>query len=272
MKLIDSHCHLDFDPLRQNISEFIRRAKKAGVEKIINVGASLSSSRSSVELTCEYPNVWASVGLHPHEAETIFDLESKLESLEELALNEKVIAIGEIGLDFFDPSGNGQVSTEIKKKQSKLFVCQLNLAKKIKKPIIVHVREAWDDAYEILQDFVIQNQGQVNCPGVLHCFTGGPEEAKKFLALGFYIGLTGFVTFNQSKFDPVRKAVKIIPLDKILIETDAPFLAPEPFRGKVNEPSFLINIAQRVAEIKNVSLLELVKNTTQNTEKLFNIN
>lgn len=272
MKLIDSHCHLDFDPLRQNVSEFIRRAQKADVEKIINVGASLSSSRSSVELACEYPNVWASVGLHPHEAETLFDLESKLESLEGLALNEKVIAIGEIGLDFFDPSVNGQVPAEIKKKQRELFVNQLNLAKKIKKPVIVHVRDAWDDAYEILQDFTIQNQGPKNGPGVLHCFTGGPEEAKRFLALGFYIGLTGFVTFNQSKFDLIREAVKIIPLNKILIETDAPFLAPEPFRGKANEPSFLINIAQKIAEIKRVPLSELTKNTTQNTEKLFNIN
>jgi TatD DNase family protein len=264
MKYFDSHCHLDMEPLAAENSQAIERAFGAGVTGMINVGASLRGSRASVDLAQNYPNIWASVGLHPHDAEAIIDLDSTLEELEQLASNESVVAIGEIGLDYFYLESNDLIP-----KQKELFSAQLELAKRLDKPIIIHIRDAWDDAFEIIRKSKIENRK--SGPGVVHCFTGGAAEATKSLELGLMVGFTGFVTFEQSKFDHIREAVRIVPIEKMLIETDAPFLAPEPHRGRTNEPAYVVEVAKKIAELKGISLEEVAEKTQANAKKLFNI-
>lgn len=272
MKYIDTHCHLDMQPLATSQEEIIERAYKAEVEKMINVGSSVRGSKASIELAHNYPNIWATVGLHPHDAEAIVNFDSAMEEIRELASNDKVVAIGEIGLDYFDQASAGResVSDEIKKSQLKLFKAQLDIAKDLKKPVILHIRDAWEETYQIINNYKLKIT-DFNEIGVVHCFTGNAEQAQKFLDLSFYIGFTGFVTFEQAKFKSIREAAKIVPLDKILIETDAPFLAPEPYRGKTNEPSYVVEVAKKIAEIKNLPLEKVAETTTQNAKKVFNI-
>lgn len=255
----DSHCHLDFEPLKEEAGQVIERAYRAGVAGMINVGSSMRGSRFSVEIANAYPNIWASVGLHPHDAETIMDLDVVIEELEALAENDKVVAIGEIGLDYFYLD-----SKELIPKQKELFVAQLELAKKLGKPIIIHTRDADEDMLEILGKYK-------ELSGVVHCFTGSPEFVQKLLALGYCIGFTGFVTFDQDKFNHIRESVKVVPMERLLIETDAPFLAPEPYRGKTNEPAFVVEVAGKIAQIKGITVEEVAKKTLKNTYDLFKI-
>lgn len=262
MKLIDSHCHLDFEPLSEDIGGAIERAGQAGVTKMINIGTSLHRSKRSVEIAEYYQNVWASVGLHPQDAGEISSIDEALEELRRLAENDKVVAIGEIGLDY------SQIQNEKEKikNQKEVFVKQLELAKELNLSVIIHIRDAWDDFLEIIQNKKYKRQ-----KGVIHCFTGDEKIAKKILDLGFYLGFTGFVTFEQSKFDHIREAVKVTPLDRLLVETDAPFLAPEPYRGRTNEPAYVLEVAKKVAELKGLTFEEVAKSTTKNAEKLFGI-
>lgn len=272
MKYFDSHCHLDMEPLRQKQPEAIERAYKAGVTGIINVGSSIRGSRASVELAQDYPNIWASVGLHPHDAGTIVDLEMTMEELRTIAIADKVVAIGEIGLDFFDQQSGGRdpVSEKIKEAQIELFERQLALAKELSKPVILHIRDAWPETIRIIDNWLKKTKKTSNF-GVVHCFTGSPENVKEFIQRGFCIGFTGFITFEQSKFEHIRKAIEIVPMERILIETDAPFLAPEPHRGKPNEPAYVVEVAKKVAEIKKISPEEVAYITTNNTKKTFNL-
>jgi len=270
MKLIDSHCHLDFEPLSNDLEGILRRARSAGIEKMVNIGSSLRSSEKSVKIAEQYPNIWATVGLHPHDADSILDFEGTMEKIKELAKNEKVVAIGEIGLDYFDAENQVIVSNTIKESQKKLFLAQIEIASEKKLPIVFHVRDAWDDFFTIISNFKFQISNS-DAVGVVHCFTGDKNIIKKVIDTGFYIGFTGFVTFDQSKFEHIRDSVKITPIEKILIETDAPFLAPEPYRGKTNEPAFVLEVARKIAEIKNLNLGEVAKITSKNAEKLFNI-
>lgn len=267
IELFDSHCHLDIEPLKNNFAGAIERAYKSGVMSMINVGSSLRGSKTSVELANSYPNIWASVGVHPHESETIMDLENLMGQLHELSQNDKVVAIGEIGLDYFN--FGEKISSEQKDAQKKLFIAQLKLAGELSLPIIFHVRDAWDDFFEILEKQKSENGHYPS--GVVHCFTGNEETARIISNLGIYVGFTGFVTFEQEKFDDIREAVKIIPLDRILIETDAPFLAPEPYRGKTNEPAYVLEIARKIADLRGDSLENIAEATYKNTKKVFNI-
>jgi TatD DNase family protein len=264
MKYFDSHCHMDMEPLSSEAAQIIERAAKASVLEMINVGSSMRGSRASISLAQKYPNIYASVGLHPHDAEAIIDLGSTVEELERLARDEKVVAIGEIGLDYFYLE-----SKDLVPKQKELFLAQLELAKRLDKPVIIHIRDAWDDAFEIIKKSKIENRK--SGPGVVHCFTGGPKEAKKALDLGLMIGFTGFVTFEQGKFDLIREAASLVPLERLLIETDAPFLAPEPYRGKTNEPAYVVEVARKVAELKGLSVEEVAEKTRTNAKSLFNI-
>lgn len=266
MKLIDSHCHLDLDPLAKDIEGAVERAVKAGVTEMINIGSSMRGSERSVEIADDYPNIRAVVGLHPHEAGGILDLEGTMKKIEELGKNEQVVAIGEIGLDYFDATKQSLVNNDKRNEQKELFESQLTIAKRLKLPVVIHVRDAWDDFFKIMEDGGYKGQ-----KGVIHCFTGDEKIAKKTLDLGFYLGFTGFVTFEQGKFDHIRKAVEQAPLGKILVETDAPFLAPEPYRGKPNEPAYVLEVAKKVAEIKQVPLEEVAQKTFTNTHKLFNL-
>lgn len=263
---IDSHCHLELEPLKNDMQGAIERAHKAGVDKIINVGNSLRSSKDSIEIANKYPHIWATVGLHPHDAEVISDLAATMDEFRELAKSDKVVAIGEIGLDFFT-ADTKQLTADNKKKQKELFKTQLGLAKELNLPVIIHTRDAEEDTLSQLSAV----SGQLSRKGVIHCFTGSPDFVKKMLDLGFYIGFTGFVTFDQPKFDHIREAVKIVPIEKLLIETDAPFLAPEPYRGKTNEPAYVTEVAKKIAEITNTDLEEMAEKTTANAEKLFSV-
>lgn len=258
--LIDSHCHLDMEPLAADKEGAIERAYKAGVEQIINVGSSIRGSKASVELANSYPNIWATVGLHPHDAEAVLDLEQTIDELREMTKNDKVVAIGEIGLDYFYLEGD--VASQ-KKQQKELFGRQLELAAELNLPVVIHTREAEEDTLKTLKEHQVS--------GVVHCYTGSFEFAKELLDLGFYIGFTGFITFEQDKFDPIRQVAKSVPLEKILVETDAPFLAPEPYRGKTNEPAFVVEVAKKIAELKNIPFEEFCDATVKNTKKVFNI-
>jgi len=271
MKLIDSHCHLDFEPLSEDIEGVVERAGKSGVVKMINIGTSLHRSREAVELAGRFPNIWASVGLHPQDAGEVGEVGSAIDSLRELAKNEKVVAIGEIGLDYYSAKSEKQkVTSKEKEAQKKLFIAQLKLAEELKLPIICHVRDAWDDFFTIIQNSKFKTRNS-SVRAVIHCFTGDEKIAEKLIKIGFYVGFTGFITFNQEKFEHIRQSAVRVPLDRILIETDAPFLAPEPYRGKVNEPAYVFEIAQKLAELKAISAEEVAETTTKNAEKLFGI-
>ncbi|MDD3481217.1 MAG: TatD family hydrolase [Patescibacteria group bacterium] len=256
MKLIDSHVHLDMEPLSEELSLVVERASKAGVTEMINIGSSLRGSERSVEIAESYPNIWATVGLHPHEAGEILDFPGTMEKIEELVGNDQVVGIGEIGLDYY-----GMQNT--KGEQKELFVAQLELAKRLKLPVVVHIRDAWDDFFRVITDYKLS--------GVVHCYTGDEKIAKKVIEAGYFLGFTGFVTFGQAKFDHIREAVKVTPLDHLLIETDAPFLAPEPYRGKPNEPAFVTEVAKKIAEIKKVTVEEVADKSRVNTHKLFGL-
>lgn len=273
--MIDSHCHLDFKEFNRDREEAIKRFFANGGEKIINVGCNLESSIRSLELAKNYGNIFASVGVHPHDAETVDD--TVLRELEDLVEHYKVIAVGEIGLDFFSPSAGGFTPKE---KQADVFKAQLELAENHKKPVIIHCREAYVDLLNILKDYKSSDWR-----GVAHCFLGSWPIAQELLDLGFYLGFTGAITYaKKSKTvnapaapklrlgEPeIFKVVKNTPLDRILIETDCPFLAPAPKRGKRNDPLFVKYVIEKIAEIKGISVDDVEKATSKNAEKLFGI-
>ncbi len=271
--MIDTHTHLDFKEFDLDREETIKRFFGAGGEKMINVGCDLASSIRSVELAGKHKNIFASVGVHPHDAEKMDSV--ALEKLEELVVKKKVIAIGEIGLDYFR-------NLSPKEKQIEAFKIQLDLAKKHKKPLIIHCRDAYVEMLEILKAF----KGDPVPPnGVMHCFLGSWLIAEELLKLGFYLGFTGAITYQKKsafvsapvtpKFklgEPeIFNVIKNTPLDRILIETDCPYLAPVPHRGERNEPSFVKYVAEKIAEIKGVSFKEIEKATSENAGNLFGI-
>ncbi len=274
--MIDSHAHLDFKEFNRDREDAIKRFFALGGEKIINVGCDLASSVRSVELASRHKNIFASIGVHPHDAEKLD--EAGLEKLGELVLNKKVVAVGEIGLDYFRPPAGGL----LKEVQINTFNAQLDLAKKHKKPVIIHCRDAYVEMLEILKTF---KGDPVSPKGVMHCFLGSWPIAEELLKLGFYLGFTGAITYQKKssfvsapatpKFklgEPeIFNVVRNTPLDRILIETDCPYLAPVPHRGERNEPSFVRHVAEKIAEIKGVSVEEIEKATSKNAEKLFGI-
>ncbi len=253
--LIDSHAHLDdskFDKDRENIIESF---EKNGISLIINPGDDLSSSIRAVNLAEEYEKIYAAVGVHPHSAKDIN--KSTLEILKSFANREKVVAIGEIGLDYYYDNSPRDI-------QKKWFVEQIKLAKEVNLPIIIHSRDAQQDTFDILK---AEQDG--NLKGVLHCYSGSVEMAREYLKLGFYISFAGPVTFKNARV--LKEVAKDIPLDKMLIETDSPYLTPEPHRGKRNEPIYVRFVAGTIADIKGISFEEVAKATGENTKRLFRI-
>jgi len=249
--LIDTHAHLDFNHFDKDREEVIKRALEGGVGKIINVGTNLESSRKSLSLAEEFDNIYAAVSLHPIDVEKE---EFNANVWLELAQQEKVVAIGETGLDFFHSSN--------KNKQKEIFQKLIEIAKKVKKPLIIHNREADDEILEIISKSELPEKR-----GVIHCFSRGYEIAEKFLNLGFLISFTGNITYNKEPPSSVEK----VPLEKIMIETDCPFMAPLPFRGKRNEPLYVKYVAEKIAEVKGVSFEKVAEITTQNAKRLFNV-
>ena len=255
MALIDTHAHLDFPRFDKDRNEVIARAWDSGISYIVNVGADLASSRRSIKLAQEYPFIFATVGVHPHDAS---DLDQKMiEELKELAVDEKVVAIGEIGLDYhYDNSPRDLQKAAFKK--------QLQLAAELSLPVVIHSREADQDTLEILKTDFDKKNG-----GIMHCFGSGLEMAGQCLDMGMYLAFGGVSTFNNAV--ELRKVIKSVSLEKILIETDSPYLTPEPLRGKRNEPKFIRFVAEKIAEIKGLGLIEVAETTTSNAIKVYNL-
>ncbi|WP_018248309.1 TatD family hydrolase [Orenia marismortui] len=252
--LIDTHAHLDFDRFDKDRKDVIQSSYDNGIKKIINVGADMKSSYNSVELAKENDFIYASVGVHPHEAEGFS--EEDYNKLKELAQHDKVVAIGEIGLDYY-------YDNSPRLAQQRVFRRQLQLAKEVDLPIVIHSRDAREDTLEILEEEA------KDLTGVLHCYAYDLETAKKVIDLGFYLAFGGVITFNNAK--DLRRVVKEISLENILIETDAPYLTPVPYRGKRNEPSYVKEVAKKIAEIKGIDLSEVAKYTTENAKGLFGL-
>jgi len=251
MNLIDTHCHLDFPQFKKDFSAVLERAEEVGISKILNPGCNLATSHGAVCLANKFDCIFAAVGVHPHDADEIST--TNLQVLAELAKNPKVLAIGEIGLDYFRLKNKTSV-------QKNAFRQQLELAEKLQKPVIIHAREADNDVLEILDEFP-------GVQGVCHCFGGDWQLAQKVLAREFFLGFTGIVTFPSA--ENLREVIRQMPLEKILIETDAPFLAPQKFRGFRCEPAFVREVATKIAELKKLSLDEIAVATAKNAIKLF---
>jgi TatD DNase family protein len=251
--LIDTHAHLNDKDFKDDLPMVLERGIQAGVTHILNVGYNLEASRQSVCIAREFPQVYAAVGIHPHDAKN-FSLKA-MEELEELAKDPKVLAIGEMGLDYFRDLSPRPV-------QQEAFRLQISLARRMKLPIIVHDREAHKDTVTILRQEKAAEAG-----GVMHCFSGSWEMARQCLNLGFYISLAGPVTYKNAHTP--KEVARLVPLDRLLIETDAPYLTPEPHRGKRNEPAYILAIAKEIAEIRKLTLAELAAATTANAKRLF---
>ena len=251
--MIDTHAHLNDFKFDNDLDAVISRASAVGVDKIIVCGYDMASSRSAVKMALQYDSVFASVGIHPHDAKHFTD--KALCEITELSECNKVIAIGEIGLDFhydFSP----------REEQFAAFEAQIKLAGELNMPIIVHSRESNPEALEVLR------QNKTNIVGcVFHCFSGDEDFACEVLDMGCYIGIDGPITYKAS--EKLRRVVEICPMDRLLIETDCPYLTPVPFRGKRNEPSYVRYVAEEVARIKNISVEDIDEITTTNARKLF---
>ncbi|MBW3114697.1 MULTISPECIES: TatD family hydrolase [Bacillaceae] len=254
--LFDTHVHLNAEQFDEDLEEVISRAREAGVENMVVVGFDRPTIDRAMELIGQYDFLYAAIGWHPVDAIDMKD--EDLVWIEELSRHPKVVAIGEMGLDYHWDKSPKDVQKEVFRKQ-------IQLAKKVKLPIVIHNRDATQDIVDILRE-----EGADEVGGIMHCFSGSPEIAQECVDMNFYISLGGPVTFKNAK--KPKEVAKEIPLEKLLIETDCPYLAPHPYRGKRNEPAYVKLVAEQIAELKEVSLEEVEKMTTENAKKLFNIN
>ena len=252
MTVVDSHCHLDDAQFDADRDAVIERALAAGVGTMLAIGTGHGPPdlEAGIRLAERYPQMLASVGVQPHDASKARP--ETYERLRELAAHPKVVAIGEIGLDFHYNFSPPEVQLEV-------FARQLALARELGLPVIIHTREAWPDTLRLLGEAPLAG-------GIMHCFSGGPEEAERSLALGFHISFAGVVTFPKAL--PIQAAARMVPLDRLLVETDAPYLAPVPHRGKRNEPAFVVETARKVAALRGTTFEEIAAATTDNFRKL----
>lgn len=254
--LVDTHCHLDMEAYGADLDQVLLRAGQAGVARIVTVGIDLASSRRAVALAEKHVGVYATVGVHPHNVRECVDSDV-LAVLRDLCRHEKVVAYGEIGLDYVKDYAPVPL-------QKEYFLRQVALARELGLPLVVHDREAHADIMAGLESFAPFPAG-----GVMHCYSGDPELARRVLDLGFFLSIPGVVTFNRAEI--LHEVVRQVPLSSLLVETDGPFLAPVPRRGRRNEPQLLLHTAQRIAELKGVGLDEVARQTTANAEHLFGL-
>jgi TatD DNase family protein len=251
---VDSHCHLDklnYDELHDGIQDVLNKAKAANVEQLLSVGVTLDSFPAMMELIKPYPQIMASCGVHPLDVESDFCLET----FKRFVADERVVAVGETGLDYhYQPD-----TAELQKRR---FEQQVDVAVDVNKPLIIHTRNARQDTLNILKNGQAQR-----CGGVIHCFTEDLAFAEAAMELGFYISISGIVTFRQAK--ELKDVVKQLPLERLLIETDSPYLAPIPHRGKENQPAYVVEVAAYIAQLKGVSLSEVAEKTSKNYRDLF---
>jgi len=251
---IDTHCHLHFDDYRDDQEKVIQRAIQSRVNSIITIGTDIRTSQQAIALAEKYAIVYAAIGVHPNDADNFS--KNSLTELEQLAIHKKVVAIGEIGLDYYRMALSRAT-------QIKVFREQLNLAKRLQLPVIIHNREAHDDIFKILEEEKLGTYGVV-----LHSFSGSIKFMEDILNKNFYISFTGVITFKNTDF---YKLIDRVPLQQLLLETDSPFLTPVPFRGKRNEPSYLKYIADKISKIKGISVEELAQITSENAINLFQL-
>lgn len=253
--LIDTHVHLDHPKLIGNLQDVLNFAKDMSVDRFINIGHDMESSRASVNLANKYPEIWASVGIHPHSAKEMQD--SDLAELAEMASNKKVVAIGEIGLDYHYDYSPRDI-------QRRVFEKQLDLAQQLNLPVVIHQRESIQDCLDILRYFAPLRKG-----GVMHCFSGSVETMEICIELNLHIGLGGPVTFSNAR--RVKEVAAAVPLDRLLLETDCPYLTPHPHRGKTNQPGYLPLVAAEIAELRSVNESEVISTCTHNATSLFGL-
>lgn len=254
--LFDTHAHLNAEQYNEDLEQVIERAKSEKVEKIVVVGFDRPTITRAMELIEEYDFIYAAIGWHPVDAIDMTD--EDLAWIKDLSQHEKVVAIGEMGLDYYWDKSPKDVQKEV-------FRRQIALAKEVNLPIVIHNRDATEDVVTILKE-----EGAAEVGGIMHCFTGSLETAKACMDMNFYISFGGPVTFKNAK--KPKEVVKEIPNDRLLIETDCPYLTPVPFRGKRNEPSYVKYIAEQIAELREISFEELAELTTKNAKKVFRIN
>jgi TatD DNase family protein len=256
MELIDTHCHLTFEPLAGDVAAVIERSQAAGVTRWITVGTSLEDSRAAIELAGLYEGMYATVGIHPHEAKSADA--AALDELKHLGRSGKVVAVGETGLDFhYDFSKQPD--------QKRVFIAHLEIARELNLPVIVHSRNAFDQTVEILD-----RDGEGLEGVVFHCFSGSAQQAKLLLKRGYHMSFTGVVTFKNAQ--ATREAAKAVPLDRLMVETDCPYMSPEPVRSqKPNEPALMVHTARCLAEVKGVKMDNLAQATTQTAVTFFGL-
>ena len=254
--MVDSHCHLDAKVFDLDRDEVIQRAVDAGVERMLAIGTGDGPPdlEAAVRLADRYPMFLATVGVHPHEASKYEDATSL--RLRDLLRHPKVVALGEIGLDYHHNFSPRDV-------QKRVFIEQMSVAREAGMPIVIHTREAWEDTFALLEE----HWKPTGLGGILHCFSGSTVEVERTLALGFYLAFGGVVTYPKAI--EVHESARVTPLDRMLLETDAPYLAPIPKRGKRNEPSYVVGTAQRIAELRSTTVEAIAAATTANFERLF---
>lgn len=252
--MIDSHCHINDPSFKDHPEEYINLAKSAGIAEFLVVGYDVKSSRIAVDIATKYPECFAAVGIHPSDVKRM--KKGDLESIEELAKNDRVLAIGEIGLDYY-----WDKDKEVQDQQKEFFIKQIDIANKLNKPISIHCRDAYEDCYEILKAH------PVNKGGVMHCYGGSPEMAKMFIKLGFVLGFGGTLTFKNAR--KPKEVLESISDKDYILETDAPYLAPDPYRGKQNHSKYLYLVRDKIAELRNISAEEVDRHSTDNFNRIF---
>ena len=253
--IFDTHAHYDDEQFNEDRVELLNSMEEQGVGTIINVSATYNSCRKVIALAKEYPFVYAAVGIHPDEVGSLN--EETFAQMKELFKEEKVVAVGEIGLDYY-------WDNEPREVQKKWFIRQLELARELDLPVLIHSREAAADTMEIMKEYAS------GLRGVIHCYSYSAEMAKEYVKMGYYIGIGGVVTFKNAK--KLKETVKEIPLESIVLETDCPYLAPEPFRGKRNCSLYISYVAEKIAELKGISAEEVIRQTEENAKQLYQIN
>lgn len=253
--LFDTHCHLNVDAFEDDLEETIQRAKEAGVGRFAVVGFDIPTIEKSLELSSKYPEIYSIIGWHPTEAGNY--TEEIQESLQDLLKNEKVVAMGEMGLDY-------HWNTSPPATQKKVFRQQITIAKNLQLPISIHMRDAIEDTYRVLRE---ENVSEIG--GIMHSYSGDVDYMQKFLDLGMHISISGVVTFKKAM--ELHEVAKAVPLDRLLIETDSPYLAPVPYRGKRNEPAYVKHVCERIAELRGMDPAEVARITTENANRLFRL-
>lgn len=255
MRYFDTHAHLDYETYQENFDGFYQNLMASGVEKVVIPGVTLAETPRIIDLIDKYENLYAAVGIHPSDAKT-FD-ENSIEALRKYAENPKVVGIGETGLDYYHDKTFNEI-------QKECFIAHIKLANELEKPLIIHDRDAHRDTFDVIKQYKSKNIDLI-----MHCFSGSVEFAKECIKEGYYIAIGGVVTFKNAKV--LKEVAKEIPLEKLVIETDAPFLTPHPFRGETNSPEYLKYVAVEIAGLKGISAEEVCEATFSNGLRVFNL-